>query len=85
MSFYKNAGEFVEYTDGNIEDAYIPLNTVVVYKVLEKGSEIILKCLEKEYGHPCKDCFFKDITNRYCPVCMPFERRDGKSVTFVVQ
>lgn len=86
MSFYKNAGGFVEYTDENIEDAYIPLNTVVIYKDLRKGSEVILKCLEKvEYGHPCKDCFFKKITNVYCPVCLPNERKDRKSVTFMIQ
>ena len=86
MSFYKNAGGFAEYTDENIEDAYIPLNTVVIYKDLRKGSEVILKCLEKvEYVHPCKYCFFKKITNVYCPVCLPNERKDRKSVTFMIQ
>ena len=47
MGFYENAGGFVEYTNENILNTYIPLNTVIVYKDLRKGSEVILKSLEK--------------------------------------
>ena len=85
MGFYENAGGFVEYTNENILNTYIPLNTVIVYKDLRKGSEVILKSLEKEYGQPCKDCFFKKDTWMHCPICMPYERKDGKSVTLMVQ
>ena len=85
MSFYKNVGGFVEYTNENILNTYIPLNTVIVYKDLRKDSEVILKCLEKERGLPCKDCFFRNDLRMHCPICMPYERIDRKNVTFMIQ